>query len=238
MKIADPTAKPSRVVYPTDASRLWQFCHILFRFLLRPLTCSLRVEGACHIPRTGGAVIACNHPGGMDVIFLGYGSPRQIFYMAKQELFNVHPLMTSVIWRLGAFPVNRGARDSAAIKYSIQLLREGRVLGMFPEGTRNRGGPLGRGKSGAVRIALEADVPMVPAVVLGVPDFHKQWYHPLKRTQMLVRFGEPMRFQAGDMAHVSEYTAEVMFAIARMMPAELRGPYGESQGREMTRPPL
>ncbi len=161
----------------------------------------------------------------MDVITLAYASPRQVFYMAKQELFDIHPALTFLIYRLGAFPVNRGARDTAAIDYSLQLLREGRVLGMFPEGTRNRGQPLGRGRSGTVRVALEAGVPVVPAAVLGVPDLHKNWYHPLKWTRMSVHFGEPLWFPPGDMARASKYTAEVMYAIARMMPPELRGRY-------------
>ena len=210
---------------PSDASRTWKFFHILFS-ALHPPVCSLRVEGTERVPSTGGVVIACNHSGGVDVIFLSYASPRQIFYMAKQELFDVHPVVASLCYRCGAFPVNRGARDTAAIAYSVQLLREGRVLGMFPEGTRNRGRPLLRGKSGAVRVALEADVAVGPAAVLGVPDFYKNWYRPWKRPRLFVRFGEPMWFPAGDMSYVSEYTSEVMYAIARMMPPELRGPYG------------
>ena len=216
---------------PSDASRLWRFCYVLF-YAIRPLFCSLRVEGAENVPGEGGVVLACNHPGGMDSFVLGYASPRQVFYMAKRELFNIHPLMTHLLYRIGAFPINRGARDTAAIAYSVKLLREGRVLGMFPEGTRNRGNPLRRGKSGAVRIALEANAPVVPVVVLGVPHLHRHWYNPFKRTPLSVRFGKPLRFAAGTMEEAAEYTNEVMLEIARMMPPDLRGQYGETGSSE------
>ena len=212
---------------PADASRLWRFCYVFFS-AIRPLFCSLRVEGIENVPEEGGVVLACNHPGGMDSFVLGYATLRQVFYMAKRELFNIHPVMTFLLYRLGAFPINRGARDTSAIEYSVKLVREGRVLGMFPEGTRNHGKPLRRGKSGAVRIALETGAPVVPVVVLGIPHLHKHWYNPFKRTQLYVRFGEPVHFSGGAMEDVAEYTHEVMRAMARMMPPELRGRYSET----------
>ncbi len=157
---------------PSDASRLWKFCYVALT-LLRPLFCALKVEGVENVPRKGGVVLACNHPGGMDSFVLGFASPRQVYYMAKRELFNVHPVMTFLLYRIGAFPINRGARDTEAIEYSVELLKQGRVLGMFPEGTRNRGKPMRRGKSGAVRIAIDAGVPVVPVAVLEIPHLHK-----------------------------------------------------------------
>jgi 1-acyl-sn-glycerol-3-phosphate acyltransferase len=212
---------------PADATRMWHTCHFLLN-AVRPFFCSLRVEGAENVPRKGGVVLACNHPGGMDSFVLGHASPRQVYYMAKRELFNIHPVVTFLLHGIGAFPVNRGARDTAALKNGVNLLREGRLLGMFPEGTRNRGMPLRRGKSGAVRIALEADAPVVPVVVLGIPHLHEHWYNPFNRTQVSVRFGKPLRFPADKAEEVPEYTTEVMMAIARMLPPDLRGQYGEN----------
>ena len=147
--------------------------------------------------------------------------------MAKRELFNVHPVITYLLKGIGAFPINRGASDTAAIEYSIKLVRAGRVLGMFPEGTRNRGKPLRRGKSGAARIAIEANAPVVPVVVLGIPHLHKHWYNPFKRSQIAVRFGQPFHFAGESMEDVAEFTHEIMMSIARMMPPELRGYYSE-----------
>ena len=225
--------------FPSDASPTWKFCHIAIG-AFRPLFASLHVEGVEHVPRQGGVVLACNHPGGTDSFILGFASPRQVYYMAKRELFNVHPIVTHYLHGIGAFPINRGARDTAAIEHSVDLLQKGYVLGMFPEGTRNRGKPLRRGKSGAVRIALEADVPVVPVTVLGIPHLHENWRNPFKRTHLSIRFGESLRFPKGDMDNVQEYTIEVMLAIARLLPPELRGPYGDthapSQDRTLKRP--
>ncbi len=213
--------------FPSDASFTWKICHLLIG-VFRRLVLSWHVSGLEHIPAKGGVVLACNHPGGLDSFALGYASPRQVFYMAKRELFNIHPVVTFFLYRIGAFPINRGARDTAAIEYSVDLLRQGRIVGMFPEGTRNRGNPLRRGKSGAVRIALDAGVPIVPVAVLGIPHLHKNWYNPFRRTRLSIQFGKPMQFQPGTMEDVQGYTGEVMLAIAAMMPPELRGPYRET----------
>ncbi|MCY3899870.1 MAG: lysophospholipid acyltransferase family protein [Caldilineaceae bacterium] len=212
---------------PADASRLWKFCYVALS-ALRPLFCALKIEGAENIPRQGGAVLACNHPGGMDSFVLGFACPRQVFYMAKRELFNIHPVVSFLLHRIGAFPINRGARDTVAIQYSVDLLKQGRVLGMFPEGTRNRGRPMRRGKSGAVRIAIDAGVPVVPVAVQGIPHLHRNWYNPFKRTKLSVQFGQPVTFPPGTMEEVQEYTTEIMLEVARMMPPELRGHYEEA----------
>lgn len=221
---------------PTDASRPWKFCHVAIS-ALQPLFCSLKVEGVEHVPQSGGVVLACNHPGGLDSFVLGLCSPRQVFYMAKKELFNVHQVVTSFLYSIGAFPINRGARDAAAIEYSVNLLNQGRIVGMFPEGTRNRGNPMRRGKSGAVRIAIEAGVPVVPVAVLGIPHLHKNWYNPFKRTKLSVQFGQPIYFPQGSMEDVQEHTTEVMLEIARMMPPHLQGHYAEMVASSRDRTP-
>ena len=212
---------------PSEASGPWKFCHAVLS-ALHPLFCSLTVEGVEHVPQKGGVVLACNHPGGLDSFVLGLCSPRQVFYMAKRELFNIHPVVTYLLYRIGAFPINRGARDAAAIEFSVNLLKQGRIVGMFPEGTRNRGKPMRRGKSGAVRIAIDAGVPVVPVAVLGIPHLHRNWYNPFKRTKLSVQFGQPMHFPPGTTEEVQAFTAEVMLEVARMMPLELQGHYQEA----------
>lgn len=221
---------------PSDASSLWIFCYVALN-VLRPLFGSLKVKGVEKIPRRGGVVLACNHPGGMDSFVLGMASPRQVFYMAKRELFNIHPVVSFLLHRIGAFPINRGAHDTAAIQYSVDLLKQGRVLGMFPEGTRNRGKPMRRGKSGAVRIAIDAGVPVVPVAVQGIPHLHRNWYNPFKRTKLSVQFGQPLQFPPGTMEEVQEYTTEIMLEVASMMPPELRGHYEEALAAPTDRTP-
>lgn len=212
---------------PSEASRPWKFCHLVLS-ALRPLFCSLKVEGVHHVPLQGGVVLACNHPGGLDSFVLGLTCPRQVFYMAKRELFNIHSFVTFLLYQIGAFPINRGARDAAAIEYSLNLLKQGRIVGMFPEGTRNRGNPLRRGKSGAVRIAMDAGVPVVPVAVLGIPHLHKNWFNPFKRTKLSVQYGLPMHFEPGTIEDVQENTTRVMLEVARMMPPDLHGYYEEA----------
>ncbi|RME57828.1 MAG: 1-acyl-sn-glycerol-3-phosphate acyltransferase [Caldilineae bacterium] len=211
---------------PQDATFVWKVAHVILT-VGWPFVCRLRIEGQEHMPRQGGVVVACNHPGGMDVVFLGYASPRQIYYMAKQELFQIHPAFSALIRLAGAFPVRRGERDLAAIQHSLELVRAGKVLGMFPEGTRNRGGPLGRPKPGAVRIAAQAGAPIVPAGVIGVPQFHREWRDLRRRTPVTVRFGPPLYFNGDttDPVILHQRMMDVMYAIAALLPPELRGEY-------------
>ncbi len=214
---------------PKDAFLFWKICHLIIS-ASRPITCRLQIEGRQHVPAQGGAVLACNHPGELDVLVLGYSSPRQIFFMAKDELFKVHPLLTAALHRLGAFPVRRGRQDVQAIQTSIRLVREGKVLGMFPEGTRDRDRGLTRGRNGAARIALETGVPIIPAAVVGVGRLNREWKNPLRRPPVTLRFGPPIRLESPPNI-TPEYlqlcTDQIMAAIAAMLPPELRGVYGE-----------
>jgi len=213
---------------PRNATTAWKICHTIVSGAL-PLLGSLHIEGRENVPKTGGAVLSCNHPGGVDVVALGYASPRQIFYMAKQELFEFQPWFSALLTSVGAFPIRRGTNDTVAIEHSIRLVQEGKVLGMFPEGTRNKGGPLGRPKSGAVRIAALTGAPLVPSAVIGIPALHKEWKNPLRRTPVTVRFGEPIHFTGDpeDSAAIQHQSVELMHAIARLLPPELRGRYGD-----------
>ncbi len=218
---------------PQDATWLWKLLYIIAT-LIRPFFCRLEVEGREHVPPRGGVVLACNHPGGLDVVFLGYASPRQIYYMAKYELFQIHPLFSAFIRAAGAFPIRRGQKDLEAIAYAIQLVKQGKVLGMFPEGTRNHGRGLKRGKPGTVRIAMAAGAPIVPAAVIGVPEWHRSWYRLGPRPKVTVRFGPPLFFpnDTEDPDIIQERTDQVMLAIARLLPPDQWGVYAERMAQE------
>ena len=92
---------------PQDATTAWKICHTIVSGVL-PFLGSLRIEGRENVPKTGGAILSCNHPGGVDVVVLGYAAPRQIYYMAKQELFEFRPWFSALISSVGAFPIRRG----------------------------------------------------------------------------------------------------------------------------------
>ncbi|HZC28480.1 MAG TPA: lysophospholipid acyltransferase family protein [Gaiellaceae bacterium] len=140
----------------------WPVLHVLFR---------LRAEGVENLPQNGGFVLAANHTSNFDPWPLGLPLwPRRFLrFMAKSELY-WWPL-GRLISAVGGFPVRRGARDIQAIQTAIELARGGDVVAMFPEGTRRAKGLRkkheARAHTGAARIALDADVPLVPAAITG-----------------------------------------------------------------------
>jgi len=153
--MSDVPADDHRWITP---DRFWGFWRLL---LQRPFEWffRMRVYGAENVPRTGPAVIACNHIAGIDVVVLGAASPRTLRYMAKAELF-WFPLGW-IVSACGAFRVRRGEQDEEAIATAIDLARAGSVVVMFPEGTRRQKGLRkrreARWRTGAARIALRAD---------------------------------------------------------------------------------
>jgi 1-acyl-sn-glycerol-3-phosphate acyltransferase len=126
------------------------------------LAFGLRVTGAEHVPRGGGCVVASNHFSGWDPFVVGLAVPRQVHFMAKQELFE----SSVAAWFLrgvGAFPVDRGKNDIGAVKAALRRLIEGFALGIFFEGTRKREAKAVMG--GAAYLAQRAGVPLLPTAV-------------------------------------------------------------------------
>lgn len=151
----------------------------------------MRVAGLEHIPARGGCIIASNHESFLDPPVLGAAIPhRQVYFMAKKELFGV-PLLGQLLIAFGAFAVDRGSGDRRALDEAIRLLHSGHILGIYPEGTRSMDGSLGRGRTGVALLALRAGVQVVPAAV-----FHTQ---AAMRRKLLpggrafgIRFGPPI----------------------------------------------
>jgi 1-acyl-sn-glycerol-3-phosphate acyltransferase len=130
----------------------------------------LHTEGRENLPE-GGFVLAANHTSNMDPWPLGLPlwPRRQLRFMAKNELFN--PVLKPILYAGGAFPVRRGTGDREAIERAVELVRDGEIVVMFPEGTRRTKGLRkrfeARPHTGAARIALSADAPLVPAAIKG-----------------------------------------------------------------------
>ena len=126
----------------------------------------IRVLGKENIPKEKGSfIIASNHVSNLDPPMVGVVFKKKYTFMAKEELFNVNPIFTWLIKKLGAFPVKRGSKDTAAIDEAIESLNNGRAFVIFPEGTRSKDGELGKPKSGVTLIAARAGVPVVPVFV-------------------------------------------------------------------------
>ncbi len=155
---------------------LWPIYKLMFFF---------KVNGRENIPKNGAYIICSNHLSNHDPIMLGVSLRRQIYYMAKAELFK-NPIGGQVIRWLGAFPVNRGAGDGKAINEAEEVVKKGRLLGIFIEGTRSKTGEFLRPKSGAAIIAHQMNVPVIP---ICITPKNKQ-YRIFQR--VTVSIGKPM----------------------------------------------
>jgi 1-acyl-sn-glycerol-3-phosphate acyltransferase len=148
-------------LYLLAAAISWPFVKVGFR---------LRARGIDNLPEHG-FVLAANHTSNFDPWPLGLPlfPGRQLYFMAKSELFN--PILKPILLGGGAFPVRRGEADAEAIRSAVELVESGRVVVMFPEGTRRKKGLRkrhgARPHSGAARIALAANAPLVPAAIKG-----------------------------------------------------------------------
>jgi 1-acyl-sn-glycerol-3-phosphate acyltransferase len=142
-------------------NRFYWGCHFIVNLYMRSL-CRLDSCGLENIPFKGGLIIASNHTSIADPLLLGSTVPRELWYMAKKELFKVF-LLKNIISRLNAFPVDRFGFDIEAIRQSLAVLKQGGALVMFPEGTRSKDSVIREGKIGMGMLARKAGVPIVPA---------------------------------------------------------------------------
>ena len=148
----------------------------------------LRVYGKERVPRDGGIVVACNHFSWIDPPALGAACPRTIYYMAKIEAHRV-PGLGQLIRAFGTFSVRRGESDREAVRMMRRIVAEGKALGLFVEGTRQRSGVPGEVKPGAAMVALQEEVAVVPAAVSGTQRWRLGNFQPA-----FVAWGEPVRF--------------------------------------------
>ncbi|MFB5763102.1 lysophospholipid acyltransferase family protein [Paenibacillus medicaginis] len=131
---------------------------ILYRFLFR-----LEAIGTENVPAEGGVLLCSNHISNLDPPTVGILLNRKVRFMAKAELFDI-PVLGPLIAKLGAFPVKRGGVSKESIKLALTILRDGEVMGIFPEGSRNA---QGMGKKGAASFALRSGAAAVPVAIVG-----------------------------------------------------------------------
>ena len=154
-------------IYLLAAAISWPVVKVGFR---------LRARGIEELPE-GGFVLAANHTSNFDPwpLALPLFPRRHLRFMAKSELFN--PILKPILLGGGAFPVRRGEADLEAVRRAVDLVRSGEIVVMFPEGTRRRKGLRkkheARAHTGAARIALAADAPLVPAAIKGTDQLSR-----------------------------------------------------------------
>ncbi len=174
---------PARLI-PKDPESAWHFAR---RLIVPPtlLLAPAAAYGVDRIPAEGGAVIAANHFSGIDHPLIGAFSPRPMRFLAKAELLEI-PLLGAILRWLGVFPVRRGAGDRDALRRARELVREGHLVCVHIEGTRQRFGYPGPLHSGGLMIAMQEGVPIIPCAV----DTFR--WSPANRRLCAVVWGEPI----------------------------------------------
>ncbi len=147
-----------------------------------------RGYGLERIPKTGGCVLAINHLAWIDIPIVGSLSPRNLNYVAKVEAQRWPVLGAFIAWH-GVVMVRRGESDRDAVRNMRRLAHEGRALGIFVEGTRQRSGFPGKAQPGAAMVALQEDVPVVPVGIYGT-----QFWKPGNFAPCSIAVGEPVSF--------------------------------------------
>ena len=185
------------------------------------LVMKLEVVGLENFPRRGPVILAANHVTNFDVFPMQFALPRPIFFMGKAELFR-NPLMDVLLRNLSGFPVNRGEKDQWAMRHAAKVLKRSQTLGIFPEGTRSKGKGLAVAKTGAARLAIEANCPILPVAVTGSDQFFKRFPH---RARVQIEFLPPLSPKPGE--NPLALTDRLMFTLAQALPEGMRGVYAE-----------
>ena len=179
----------------------------------------LSVRGAEHVPSSGPALIVSNHQSILDPPLIGGATRRRIYFLAKAELFRI-PVFGWLIRALHARPVRREGSDPRALKTAARLLKEGKALLVFPEGTRSLDGRLGEGKPGVGMLAVTSGAPVVPAYVSGTLEALPKGAVWPRRSQVSVSFGPALHFKApigsGRKERYREAAEEMMRGIAQL----------------------
>ncbi|WP_164668749.1 lysophospholipid acyltransferase family protein [Virgibacillus doumboii] len=163
---------------------LYKFAKYVVSLLFYPLY-RIKVIGKENVPKKGPVIICSNHISNLDPPVVGITSPRDIYFMAKGELFE-KPFLGKLLLGIHAFPVKRGLRDRNALRKGLQILKDGNTLGLFPEGTRSKTGKLGKPLSGAGFFALRSNAAIVPCAIIGP-------YKPGKK--LTVIYGKPINME-------------------------------------------
>ncbi|URM34271.1 1-acyl-sn-glycerol-3-phosphate acyltransferase [Cytobacillus firmus] len=187
---------------------LYAFAKAAVYGVLKPIY-RFEVFGKENFPEEGGVLLCSNHIDNLDPPVVGINAPRPVYFMAKEELFNV-PVLGKIVPHLNAFPVKRGMSDREALRKGLGILKEGNVLGLFPEGTRSKTGQLGKGLAGAGFFALRSEAHVVPCAIIG----------PYKAfSKLKVVYGKPidMKELRERKASAEETTEMIMSEIRKLI---------------------
>lgn len=186
----------------------YSFARSLVAVGLKPV---YRIEtiGRENIPAEGSVLLCANHINNLDPLLVGITASRPVHFMAKDELFSV-PLLGRIVRNLNAFPVKRGMSDREALRTGLAILKEDKVLGLFPEGTRSKTGEIGKGLAGAGFFALRSEAAIVPCAIIG----------PYKAfNKIKVVYGQPLKLEisSGGKLNAEQATDMIMSEIQKLI---------------------
>lgn len=211
------------------------------RIIFRP-----QVEGLEHVPDEGPAIIASNHLSFSDSIFMPLVVKRKVTFVAKAEYFTGRGLKGFLVRMFfvgtGTIPVDRsgGRAAQAALDTGLRILREGKLFGIYPEGTRSPDGRLYRGKTGVARLALESGAPVIPVVMLNADEIQPPGKIIPKVKRVRIRFGAPMDFSryhgmAGDRFIERAVTDEIMYRLMELSGREYVDVYAQKVKNQLAK---
>jgi 1-acyl-sn-glycerol-3-phosphate acyltransferase len=197
-----------------------------------------QVEGREHVPDQGPAIIASNHLSFSDSIFMPLMVKRKVTFVAKAEYFTGKGLKGFLVRMFfqgtGTIPVDRsgGRAAQAAIETGLRILREGKLFGIYPEGTRSPDGRLYRGKTGVARLALESGAPVIPVVMLNSDEIQPLGKVLPKIRRVRIQFGAPLYFSryaamVGDRFIERAVTDEIMYELMELSGREYVDVYAQ-----------
>ena len=219
--LADFNRAQARPEWPLANSLLMTAVTSFFDVYLRLYCEPIRVEGLENVPSHGPVIVAARHVHKADVNFLAHYSPRQLQFLAKSSLFD-SPVIGLAVRALRAIPVQRRVIETAGLRRGLKALADGGAVCIFPEGTRNRDGILGRPFPGAGMLALRSGAPVVPAVATGLERLDLARLACPEPEPVTMRFGRPFRLQpppdlrGGRAARWASWS--IMGEIARLLP--------------------
>lgn len=194
------------------------------------LLCDVHMQGQEKIPRSGAAIVAINHLGFLDpaVGFAAIRRPDLTGWVADKHKKN--PLYSYFIRSANGIWLDRENVDMTALRKALQALKEGRIFGLAPEGTRSPTRAMLPAKEGASYLAISSGAPIYPMAITGTEDSAGDWLR-LRKPRITLKVGEPFTlppFKPGDRQEaMARGTDEVMCRIAVMLPEKYRGVYAD-----------
>lgn len=163
-----------------------------FVYLCLLLKYRMRVTGREHVPASGGAVIAANHCSYLDPpVMAGCNNRRIVHFMARDTLFS-NPIARWFFPRVAVIPLDRTRGDLGALKKAIATLKEGKVIGLFPEGTRSPDGQMHPAKGGIGFLIAKGEVPVVPLYISGTYEAFPKGAKKMRPSRVVARLGKPI----------------------------------------------